>query len=169
MSAEDENFRVQTIKVLFLDIDGVLNNEESCNSPEALKRAKDDVGFMMTERCFHPDCVANIREILDRTGAVMVMSSAWKSFFSESNVALIRAGLPPCIDKAGWTKGATNRGECIDAWLKKHEQWMEIESFVIIDDSRDMLENQMANFVNTKSKIGITKEEAEKAIEILGE
>lgn len=52
----------------------------------------------------------------------------------------------------------------IPEYLDAHEN---IKNYVILDDSTDMLESQMKNFVNCDLEIGLTKEDAEKAISIL--
>ena len=65
-------------KVIFLDIDGVLNTgrwhaQMGGNIP------RDKYGYT-----FDPNAVANLKKILDETGAEIVISSSWKSFgFSE--------------------------------------------------------------------------------------
>ena len=61
-------------KVLFLDIDGVLNTgwwytQMDRNTP------KDKYGY-----AFDPRSVANLKKIVDETGADIVISSSWKSF-----------------------------------------------------------------------------------------
>lgn len=60
-------------KIIFLDIDGVLNtkywyNQMSRSTP------KDKYGY-----AFDPNAVANLKRIIDETGADIVISSSWKS------------------------------------------------------------------------------------------
>ena len=60
-------------KIVFLDIDGVLNTgwwytQMDRNTP------KDKYGY-----AFDPKSVANLKRILDETGAEIVISSSWKS------------------------------------------------------------------------------------------
>lgn len=59
-------------KVIFLDIDGVLNTkwwytQMNRNTP------KDKYGY-----AFDPKAVANLRRIVEETGADIVISSSWK-------------------------------------------------------------------------------------------
>lgn len=58
------------------------------------------------------------------------------------------------------------RGEQIQSWLAHHP---EVTAWCIIDDDSDMLDNQSLNFVQTDGMIGMTAEDAEKVIKILGE
>lgn len=52
------------MKIIFLDIDGVLNVNFN---------GRDKYG-----RIFHPNFVDNLRDIINRTGAKIVISSTWK-------------------------------------------------------------------------------------------
>ena len=61
---------------LFLDIDGVLNTkwwytQMDRNTP------REKYGY-----AFDPNAVANLKRIIDETGADIVISSSWKSFGS---------------------------------------------------------------------------------------
>lgn len=158
------------MKVVFLDIDGVLNNPASfLANPE-----KEHPLYDMSERCFDGECVKQLQRILAETGAVMVMSSSWRMFFPIAQVALIRAGLPGCIDWTRQAKFTSKRGHNVKWWI---EDWMEpgrmdgehlpIESYVILDDSSDFLDEQKPFFVNTDGQVGLTREDADRAIEIL--
>ena len=75
--------------VIFLDIDGVLNTkwwytQMHRNTP------KDKYGYT-----FDPRSVANLKKILDETGADIVISSSWKSFgLSELEEMWQDRGLP---------------------------------------------------------------------------
>ena len=61
-------------RFVFLDFDGVLDTTHHTNSlyHEGLPDA-DRYGVL-----FDPECVRNPREIIDRTGAEIVVSSSWK-------------------------------------------------------------------------------------------
>ena len=77
------------MKVIFLDIDGVLNTgwwytQMDRNTP------KDKYGY-----AFDPNSVANLKKIIDETGADIVISSSWKSFgLSELEEMWQDRGLP---------------------------------------------------------------------------
>lgn len=58
------------MKVIFLDIDGVLNSEEFLrNNPNQLIDRK---------------CVSILKNIVDKTGAVIVLSSGWRLWFKDN-------------------------------------------------------------------------------------
>lgn len=160
------------MKIIFLDIDGVLNNRKSFF--EAPQEDIDNPIFAMSELCFDKECVAELNRIIRETGAAMVMSSSWRLFFPVAQLALIRAGLPACIDWTRQAKLSGCRGMNISGWMEDwsdpsepHSSVFRIESYVIIDDSSDMLPSQQNNFVNTDEEKGLTREDADRAIEIL--
>lgn len=147
-------------KIILLDIDGVLNVDFPSH---------DEYG-----RCFHPNFVDNLKYIIDETGAKIVISSTWrfsglvimKEMWEKRNLPGEVIDITPHID-------ICKRGEEIEYWLKNNE----VDSYVIIDDDNDMLENQQQNFVKTSKNVshedninngmGLTLKCAEKAIKIL--
>ena len=163
------------MKVIFLDIDGVLNTgwwytQMDRNTP------KDKYGY-----AFDPNSVANLKKIIDETGADIVISSSWKSFgLSELEEMWQDRGLPGKL--IGITPNSVSdemllnadldhmelfsiRGMEIKEWLTNHGK--RVSNYVIIDDMDNMLSEQKPHFVRTNSEVGITNEDAEKAIEII--
>jgi hypothetical protein len=61
-------------KVIFLDIDGVINTKE-WHSKMTKDTPKDEYGY-----AFDPVAVADLAHIIDETGADMVISSSWKFY-----------------------------------------------------------------------------------------
>ncbi len=162
-------------KVIFLDIDGVLNTkwwytQMDRNSP------RDQYGY-----AFDPKAVANLKRIVEETGAGIVISSSWKSFgFSELEEMWTDRGLPGKL--IGVTPNSVSdellleadidsielfhiRGEEIKEWLTKHGK--NVSNYAIIDDMDNMLPEQQSHFVQTNPEFGITEEDAEKAIAII--
>jgi hypothetical protein len=136
------------MKVIFLDIDGVLN---------------DGVKIMETESDFpskdHLDC---LKAIVDATEANIVLSSTWRLFPSARNDvknALRNVGLE-FIDR---TKELRDRASEIQEWLSRHP---EVEKFVILDDE-EISGKFPDNLVQTTFYRGLLPEHAEKAIKIL--
>jgi hypothetical protein len=163
-------------KVIFLDIDGVLNTkwwytQMNRNTP------KDKYGY-----AFDPNAVSNLKKILDQTGADIVISSSWKSFgYSELEEMWEERGLPGKL--IGITPNSVSdemllnadldnmelfsiRGMEIKEWLSKNGK--RISHYAIIDDMDNMLPEQQSHFVKTDPEIGITKENANQVIAILG-
>ncbi len=61
-------------KIIFLDIDGVLNTRDwHCRMTK--DTTHDEFGF-----AFDPITVSNLANIIDETGAVIVISSSWKFY-----------------------------------------------------------------------------------------
>ena len=163
-------------KVVFLDIDGVLNTkwwytQMDRNTP------KDKYGY-----AFDPNAVSNLKKIIDETGADIVISSSWKSFgISELEDMWQDRGLPGKL--IGITPNTVSdemllnadldhmelfsiRGMEIKEWLSKNGK--RISHYAIIDDMDNMLPEQQSHFVKTDPEIGITKENANQVIAILG-
>lgn len=165
------------MKVIFLDIDGVLN-------VEVFTRAIHYVAGKTTidlSKCDHdefgdifcPTAVSRLEWIIEDTGAKIVISSTWRHSGLEVMQQMWKARNLPgeVIDITPMDRGGNNlpfkeraeRGNQIKEWLDKNP----VESYVIFDDDDDMLPEQEDNFVQTDSMYGITNELAEKAIQIL--
>lgn len=162
-------------KIIFLDIDGVLNTSR-WHSQIDKNEPQDEYGDK-----FDPISVANLAKIIDDTGADIVISSSWKSYgLSEMEDMWDERNLPGKI--IGITPNTISdelllnvdidsielfhiRGEEIKEWLAMHGK--RISNYVIIDDMDNMLPEQQSHFVNTNPTVGITEEDAEKAIAIL--
>lgn len=159
-------------KIIFLDIDGVLN--VYCES-------RDKFGCT-----FHKHFVDNLRWIIDQTNAKIVISSTWKFDGLETMQKMWKyRNLPgKVIDITPNEVDVVERGICefydlvdrgfeIQQWINDHK----IENYVIIDDDNDMLPYQRNNFVRTANNsdhpdcidigYGLTKKCAEQVIKIL--
>lgn len=162
-------------KVIFLDIDGVLNTKEF-HSKMKKDTPKDEYGY-----AFDPVAVANLKHIIEETDAVIVISSCWKfhgvaklrKMWKQRNLpGHIHDITPNTISDEillnanldGMELGVC-RGNEIKEWLSRHEG--EVSTYVIIDDFDDLLPEQEDYAVMTNTLIGITEWDAEKAIMIL--
>lgn len=164
-------------KVVFLDIDGVLNTERQHWHCQMNGIAPvDRFGY-----AFDPKAVANLATILTEAGAELVISSSWKSIGITNIVDLWEErGLPGTI--IGITPNTVSdvfllnadldnlelmpiRGLEIKEWLAKHGK--QVSHYAIIDDESGMLPEQLSHFVQTNPQFGITKKDAEKIITIL--
>lgn len=160
------------MKVIFLDIDGVLN--VYCQS-------RDKWGCL-----FHQHLVENLRWIIEKTGAKIVISSTWRYDGLEVMKQMwLDRGLPgDVIDITPSTQDVVensdiefydlvDRGHEIKLWLDNNS----VDNWCIIDDDNDFLPNQMDNFVRTSNNedhpdcvdmgYGLTKICAERVVEIL--
>ena len=136
------------MKVVFLDIDGVLNDAVTTEDLMDDLLKKD-----------HLDC---LKMIIDATGAKIVLSSTWRLFSGARNDvknALRTVGLE-FIDK---TKELRDRASEVQEWLSRHP---DVEQFVILDDE-ELSEKFPNNLVQTTFYHGLLPEHYEKAIKIL--
>ena len=146
------------MKVIFLDIDGVLNYTEwytDERNPGNLNGQEGDLD---------PLCVDRIIRICEETGAKVVISSDWRISWYGTQMRLGRMGLDDnfVIDKTPeliWRKVSKHnylnenyektyeysRGAEVDAWLAAHP---ECTNFVIIDDRTDFTDEQSPHFVH---------------------
>lgn len=164
-------------KILFLDIDGVLNTErQHDHCVEAGLTYVDNFGY-----AFDPEAVANLERIVNETGADIVISSSWK-FWGLSTIQKLCASreLPGkvvditpnnvsdelllSIDLSLMEMPA-GKGSEIKEWLDA--KGSEVVNYAILDDVPDMLPEQQSHFVQTDPRVGITKDDAERIIEIL--
>lgn len=135
------------MKVIFLDIDGVLNSTKTYV-------ANGGYPFELTEmESFDTHAIKILRRLCNSAGISVVMSTSWRSLFAVED---FKHHLDlPVIDKTPhlWNgiTGTVPRGREIEAWLNEHP---EVTHYVIIDDNSDMLENQMDNFVQTDGNEG---------------
>lgn len=133
------------MKVIFLDIDGVLNSYAT--------QPKDDVGKLFS---IHPPLAARWAKLLRDTGAVGVLSSSWRHDIHWKQV-MFTNGVAGLIDRTPELRDRI-RGEEIDAWLAEHPQ---VTAYAILDDDSDMLPHQ-PHFLTSIHSGGLTEEIAER-------
>lgn len=152
------------MKVIFLDIDGVLNSWDDYNNRcKNLKKEERPTFGDIEERS-----LMLLKELIEATNAKVVLSSSWrKSIFLTSEVykALSTMGIELYDITPILPSG--NRADEIKDWLKDKE----IESFVILDDdSFEFKGNELCkHLVKTTMNSGLQKEHVEKAIRILNQ
>lgn len=162
------------MKILFLDVDGVLNSEWSTLSYwYRLGR----VGVHCDVDTLCPLACASLRLIMESCPDTnIVVSSTWRLFDSLEwlqKMLLDQCGIPPArvIDITPALRG--ERGHEIQKWLDdntKHEVLMpkyQVDDFVIVDDDSDMA-HLMDKLVQTDSRLGLTIIKAREIIEKLG-
>lgn len=141
-------------RILFVDIDGVLNNEAFF-----AKRRTTEPGNRRSDS-IDPENVLNLRGLVMMTGAKIVISSSWRhgdDWLERLQDVFLRAGWsePPII---GRTPALCNmpRGQEIQAWLEQHSA----ESYFILDDETDMLPEQQERLLRCDPKTGLTAKDA---------
>jgi len=177
------------MKIIFLDVDGVLNTEHIF-----LDQTRVSKWLKMTTVDMRKDQVLsihlqNLKNLLDSTNAKIVLSSDWRT--ADSAMIALRSRMEQfdikpwfsvtrsynkSMKSLGWPHKMSvrhPRGMEIHAWL---ERWSgeEIESFAIVDDNtivgrydREELSYLKEHTVYTDPYEGLTSEKVERLVEIL--
>jgi hypothetical protein len=159
MKSEIPGQRVVEMRVIFLDIDGVLISERC---------------FWQMRLCHYqtifPDrqALKALRMLVDKTGAKIVITSSWRNLPGEapsrpylqlqSRLAHNRTPVydqTPLLELEG-----KNRGDEIAAWLEAHS----VEWFVVVDDNDRFGEHDelRKRWVKVDSRYGLRVEDVEK-------
>ena len=146
------------MKVIFLDIDGVL----CIHAPDGNWGAEDD-------DVLSADCCRRLKEIVDATGCKLVLSSSWRLF--RENVSSLFAQLRPFgitrADFLGGTPLLEERGEEILAWLARHPL---VGRFIALDDEPfDSVRFPCERLVLTEPASGITEAVKARCIALLND
>jgi hypothetical protein len=143
------------MKILFLDIDGVLNSSRSCE-------AYGDYPHSYSKYELFDDVAVNlIRKICTEHNVSVVLSSTWR--YDKKWTRLTETLKLPIIDITP-RKLSSQRGEEIQMWLNDHQ---EVSKYAIIDDDGDMLPQQWLNFVQTNRINGMSYQNFQQLNEIL--
>lgn len=148
------------MKIIFLDVDGVLNTFSTT-------RQINNFRFVDTRK------ILRLRNIVERTGAQIVLSSTWRIAYTPVDKECLeslkeefkRVRCPVWMDTTPHLSGC-KRQEEIFAWLSIHP---DVDNFIIIDDVWEELTNYADRLVVTDMIKGLNKERAEIAIQMLGE
>ena len=175
------------MKVIFLDIDGVLNSSDYLHATYGLRRAQAEkrkldikdinAGLQQTRdkfgQLFDPRCVAHLARIIEHTGAIIVVSSTWRYSGTKGLQELWDSrDLPGEIYDITKPPGMPLSFETSERWMG-HEikDWLlshpYVKDYVILDDDSDMLDEQKEHFVQTSTEFGLTFETSSHAIKIL--
>lgn len=147
------------MKVIFLDIDGVLNSTKTSTAVGGYPHE------LHHKYAFDWMAIKLLRRLADSSGVQFVLSSAWRLYFPFEEVA--QAFELPIIDATpAASSDGTERGYEIRDWLNAHP---EVTNYVILDDYADMLEEQMSNFVKTDPHEGLGWNDFSRVCMILGE
>ena len=161
-------------KVIFLDIDGVLNsnfwNEDH-------QREISDGKYIDIEK------VKLLSELVKKSGASIILHSGWRFWFDEDaqptrseakyltellkSEGMIVAGMTPDLTTEEIRKAkrfSAVKADEILTWLKDHP---ETENWVVLDDL-ELNNEKIASFqVMTDAEQGLTEEDVERALKIL--
>lgn len=156
------------MNIIFLDIDGVLNSEESIVRfyEEAMSKGQPNYNC---DEIFPKEYMNNLKELVEETDSKIVISSTWRMFYPDNDKWFkLMSNLKEynldtkVIDRTPYT--SKKRGDEIRMWLSEHP---EVSNFVIIDDDSDMCEFTETKLAKSSWKNGFTKEVKDKALMIL--
>lgn len=142
------------MRVIFLDIDGVLATHESYSEGVLVD------GWPRFER----DCVDNLNRLIRASDAEIVVSSSWRQWFCEltaiqeilsrRGVELPAYSMTPILDDY--------RGQEITAWLSGNS----VESYVILDDSAYEWGHHQRRWVKTTMDRGLQRRHVNRAMKL---
>lgn len=176
-------------RIIFLDVDGVLNNPDSGFGGFV---PGGQLEYYHEQIKWDQDCVDQLRMLVKDSGAEIVVSSFWRKDFNTEDFkaffSIYGWHNAPVIDRTEeldqpWAGGysrfvsATNRGdECLE-WLDRHT---DVESYVILDDmthAEFYMNNKFSDLkshqrigerlVVTDPSVGLSQSDAKKALEQL--
>lgn len=145
------------MKLIFLDIDGVMNNQTEAKKSKFHESLE-----------FAPSCVRNLKRIIAKTNARIVVSSSWRrgeTVESMKEKIFVYYGLDEYVIGITPHYNETIRGLEIADYIA-HQHAKTIWNFVILDDDSDM-GSLLKYHVKTNAIYGLTDADADKAIEIL--
>jgi hypothetical protein len=142
------------MKVLFLDIDGVLNCEST----------KEKIGGSGPYRSMHGLDARLLKMLLSwldkHPDVQVVISSTWRQQ-PETLCAIADAGIP----YIGITRTMRNRATEIDDWLSRHP---DVSHYAILDDIQQFNAAQRPRFVQTSYVHGLRGKDLRRIEDILG-
>jgi hypothetical protein len=138
--------------VLFLDIDGVLNQSDTKT------RLDGWVGI-------DPRNVKILNRLVETINPVIILSSTWRYMtgLKKTEDHLIEMGFVGKLSDATPGQDDKARGLEIQEWLDGHP---DVKKFAIIDDNPDMV-HLMDYLVQTDPKIGVQDEDVDRLIMLL--
>lgn len=157
----------ENIKVIFLDIDGVLNSYDW-----RLKNKEKNNEI----KCLDDRAIKILAEIVKTSGAKIVLSSSWrtkdaddvymkilKSKFENLSITI--------FSETGYCRKKYPRGWEIREWLKNNRKIYNIVSFVIIDDDSQGISSHkktlLPYYVKTSFKDGLKEKHIDKILHVL--
>lgn len=154
------------MKIIFLDIDGVLNSQQ-------FAREVGWGGFFTEEDVVSwdnvkwvPENVDLLKQIVEKTSAEIVIHSTWACSFSVNKFKeMFELYNYPDIPIRALTNNKISRSERIMNYIKEHN----ITNYIIIDDLNKRYFDIALHerLISTDMETGITKYEVNKAIDLL--
>lgn len=163
------------MKVIFLDIDGVLNANEDFGGRSKSNPSIHGILGITTTR------IKRLKQIIDKTDAKIVLTSSWKEAYinnTKYHIDIYGRYLREKLRKSDIyifdttldyeSKGSEYRGTGIKAWLAAHKNvtnWIVLDDEIFCDYDKDII----AHLIKTSYQTGLTDELVNKAIDMLNQ
>lgn len=154
------------MRVIFLDIDGVLNSEEWDKYVQSFTYgARFNSCYLLSQ-----EMILRLQNVVFQTNAEIVLTSSWRT--NERAMDALRRQLSLyhlSIRDSTVSYAYGNRVDEVKLWIESHSN---VTSYAIVDDYDDGFtqdEILATHFVQTTYAQGLTPEKAEKIIEILNQ
>jgi hypothetical protein len=153
------------MKILFLDIDGVLNSKVFYEANSQEIRGESSL-FWRSVAELDPEACALVNQLCEEEDLKIVISSTWRklhkvheieAMFHKRGLFAEVIGITPDL-RGNW------RGKEVDLFIKEHPE-LQIEKYVIVDDNSDF--DAGKPFVRTEWSIGIQPENIDQIKEVL--
>lgn len=170
------------MKVVFLDIDGVLNSLD-----DVISHKKCDIWSHFLYNNVATNKVELLQKIINQTNAKIVVSSSWRYGFNtqyplktikrnlmvkvaKKKMRVLRNKLSrygmDIFDTTPYDSNYKYRGDEIREWLNNHPN---TQKFIILDDHNDMCEFTYTNLIQTNYLHGLQQTHVDKAIQFLNQ
>jgi hypothetical protein len=163
-------------KIIFLDIDGVLNSTLYYENLE-FKEIKADQNDRFLNKLYDIDekAISFLNHLIKNTGAKIVISSTWRKNTAIEELTKLfkmKGFIGEIIDYTPRLGEGNLRGNEILKWIENNITLIgqlrhEYRSYVIFDDDSDMLYWQRNNFILIDGYVGLTPNNVYKAEYIL--
>lgn len=176
-------------KIIFLDIDGVLNSMPNRKVIDEWKKTNKE--FHRKLYGIDPDLVKYLKLILDRTCAKIVFSTSWRYFRDhpvegfdwrksladhlEVSTDIFIGNIPDLSECDDWRNGnyTRRRGNEIKCWFDKHTDIIKSENFkfcIIDDEVSDIIPVfGESHVVHVDCKTGIQMKDVDRVVRILND
>ena len=170
------------MKVIFLDIDGVLNSEEYSH-----RWYKENLGQKGHHIWVDERAIDRLINLIQKSGCYIILSSSWRRYnlhdtiLALSEYSGLKRILPYLIGITPhrWQQGC--RGGEIKRLMDDWNDWIKrglisekfkddkIDNYIILDDNNDMLDEQKEHFIHVDWITGLQDSDVEKCLKILEE
>lgn len=157
-------------KVIYLDFDGVINDNKTPSVQLTTKWGQENYH---TGLC--PTLVERVNQIHDATGAVVWIHSSWREAYTLETLTEVlqwsnlRAPVKGVVGMNRLSLKMSYHGDGRGTDIRQHVESYGIEKYVILDDmGKSTFEREDHPFhVKTNPKIGIQDSDVQRSIEIL--